>query len=366
MRLFQWHKPRVVERGGARAADIGCKLVEREALGAGEPKFTAMYGGAPNLAAMYGGASSPGVPNRREQQQLAGGAGVEVAARRFVSGREAVGLERDERQALFHRGASNLLFAGAYAGRDKNRSALGGVEETGLLGGERFGRDSARALDLEPVGSVEQKWVAVCGVGRAGERQGVDASEIIGVGAAYRQPAGVVANIAKESFELAFVGENAVVVAGREEGGSRHVWRATEPWRLVWCRAIDGSICLGTANLEASNHFAQVSGHSAANEYEPVEVVGHHSKFKKLNFGMVAGNLSPAIGDGLAQRRKSDAFAREMPENRSATIDFKSNHVYAAIIVVVAEASALHGMNHWAFHTAHIIRNNRNSCKEAA
>ena len=356
MRLFQWNKPRVVERGGARAADVGCKLVEREALGASEP----------NLAAMCGGALNRGAPNRREQQQLAGGAGVEVAARRFVFGREAVGLERDERQALFHRCAGDLLLAGAYAGRDKNRSALGGVEETGLFGCECFGRDAARALDLKPVGAVEQKGVAVCGVGRAGERQRVDASKIIGVGAAHRQSAGVVANIAKESFELAFVGENAVVVAGRKEGGSRHVWRTTGPGRLVWCRAIDGSISLGTANLEASNHFAQVAGHSAANEYEPVEVVGHDGEFKELNFGMKAGNLPPAIGDGLAQRRKRDAFTCEMTENRSAPLDFKRNHVYPAIIVVVAEASALHGMDWLAFHMAYIIGNNRNSCKEAA
>ena len=111
MRLLQWHKARVVERGGARAADVGRELVEGKALGTGEPRHV-WRGTEPRgswlLCAIVmrrsvrWSAIHGAILHRCEQQQLAFCAGVEGAARRLVPGREAVGFERNEWQHVGH------------------------------------------------------------------------------------------------------------------------------------------------------------------------------------------------------------------------------------------------------------------------
>lgn len=355
MRRLQWHEARVVERGGARAADVGRELVEGKALGTGEPRHV-WSGTEPRgswlLCAIVvrrsvrWSAIHGAILHRREQQQLAFCAGVEGAARRLVPGREAVGLERNEWQAFFHRGAGDLLLAGADAGRDKHRAARGGVEEAGLFGGEGFGRNAARALDLKPVGAVEQKRVAVGGIGRPGERQGVDAREVVGVLANEREAARVVGDIAKEGFQLAAMGEYAVVVAGGEQVRRiRHIWRITE--RRFSGRRFTGQpptepIRLGTPDLKATNDLAQMATHARSNKEKTVEMVRHDNAGEKLNFGMAAGNLTPTGFDAFSERSLRDGTAFETAQNRSTALHFEGDHVDATLIVVVAEATLLH------------------------
>lgn len=382
MRLLQWHKAGVVERGGAGAADVGGEAVECEALGAGDSRPVRH---SPKPACVL---------RRREQQQVAVGAGVEGSARWLVLWREAVGFERNERKPFFHRGAGDLLLSRTDAGRDKYSTARGGVEEAGLLGGEGFGRNTARALDLKSVGTVEQEGVAVGGIGCSGEWQGVDAREVVGVGETYCQPAGIVADVSEECFKLAFVGEDAVVVTGGEEGGaamyggapnrsalawgdtrshpfgcgrqSRRLIRAILECKPVWWRAIHGAISLGTAHFKSPHHLAQMTGHAAAHEEKAMEMVGHDGGFEQLYFGMNMRDLPPAVGDDFAERREGDPFADKTAEDWPTALGFKGNHVNATLVVIVAEAPTLHGRLHSVFHTAGIISDSGNILKEAA
>ena len=132
------HESVIIESRGAGAADFGDHRVEREALRARDAAAVGVVG------------------PRGEQEQPAFRAGLEVVPRRFELRCKAVLAEGDERQPRFKRGAGNGLLAGADAGRDKHCAALGGVEQPLGFGGERIGRNAARALDLKPVGAVER------------------------------------------------------------------------------------------------------------------------------------------------------------------------------------------------------------------
>ena len=79
-----------------------------------------------------------------------------------------------------------------------------------------------------------------------------------------------------------------------------------------------------------------------------------------------AGEPPPARGDGLAERRAHDLPAGKAAGNRAVPLDFKCDHVDAALVVVVAEAPALHGMDDGVFHTVGIIGNDSGFSKEAA
>ena len=76
--------------------------------------------------------------------------------------------------------------------------------------------------------------------------------------------------------------------------------------------------------------------------------------------------MPPAVGDGLAERREGDTFAGKASENRATAFHFEGDHVDATLIVVVAEAPTLHGMDDGAFHTTGIIGNDSGFSKEAA
>lgn len=344
--VFNRHKPRVVTRGGTRSADVGGQLVECQALGAGNPLH------------MGRGTGLGDAPSRfrwREEKQLPCCTGVKIAAWRLVARREAIRFQRDEGKPGVECGAGDLLFARADAGRHEDGPAFGGVEKPRLFGGQRVGRNSARALDLQAVGAVEQEGVAVGGVGATCNRQGVEAREVVGVCAAYGQAARVVADVAKKVFQLASVGENAVVVTGGEERGRsrRPVGRRTR--RVVRCRAINGAISLGAPDLEAAHHHAQMVRHGAAHKQQPMEMIGHYGTFQWLHVGVKARNLSPAVGDGFAERCGDDSFAYELPQQRTAAFHFKRKHVNASARIVVAETAAFHGVNDWLFHTQGII-----------
>lgn len=399
--VFNRHKPRVVTRGGVGAADVSGKPVERYALGAGD-------GGAWHICyAAIEQATGVGC----KEKKLSGCASIEIAPRRLVAWRETVRLQRDEWKPCVEGCAGDLLFAGADAGRYEDCSMLGRVEESRLLGGQRVVRNAARALDLQAVGAIEQEWIPVGGAGDSCNRQGVESREVVGVCAAHGQSAWVVADVAEKGFQLAMVGENAVVVAGREEG-RRHVWRRTgqaatpfggylgtfqcamayrhfgtylrqgcgctarrhsdisrkgqfaaflrrnrvRNMRLpVRCRAIYGAISLGTPGLEASHYHAEMTRHAAAHEQQPVKMIGHHCIFQRLHVGMKERNLPPAVGHGFAERREVDSFAHELPQQRESPRYFKCDHVNASARIVVAETAAFHGMDDLLFHTCGII-----------
>lgn len=406
------HKPCVVTCGGARSADVGGQPIERQALGAGD-------GGARHVYPATIG-QVMGVGGEKEQQPCR--AGVKVSARRLVAWREAVRFQCDKGQSGIECGAGDLLFSEADAWRHEYCPALGRVEEPRLLCGQRIGRNAARALNLQTVGAVEQKRVAVGGVGASCNRQGVETREVVGVCTAHGQAAWVVADVVEKGFQLAAVSENAVVVARGEER-RRHVWRRTGPaaapfgghsgafqrvmarWHFgtylrqgcghtahrhfgvsqrghfapsLWsdcardvrqqvrCRAIYGAISLGTPGLEASHHHTQVVRHGAAHEQQPVKMVWHHGAFQQLHVGVEARNLPPAVGHGFAERREGDLFANELSQQRPASLHFKSDHVDSSAGIVVAEASAFHGMDDGLFHTWGIIGHRNGGCKPDA
>ena len=247
--------------------------------------------------------------------------------------------------------AGDFLLAGADAGRNENRAALGLVEQGFALSGDFVGGEPPRALDLQAVGLVEQEGVAVGRVGTALDLGRIEAGEEVGVAANDRESLRVRSNVVDENLKLAAAKENVVVVAlGEELGG--------------WCGggAIYGTctgrppvgqerpIGLGAADLEAPDDLAEMAGHALANEEQPVEVVGHDGAFDERDLEMEARDLPPAVGDGPAQLAQFDALADQLAENRSTTFDFKRNHVDAALVVVVAEAAALHRMD-FGFHT---------------
>ena len=360
---IEWNKPCIIELRRAGAANVGGGLIKRKAL-----------------AARDGGGAGHVWPatNRGEHEKQAFGAGFEIAAWRLVFGRKTVGEKHDKRQALIEGGAGDLLLARAYAWRNEHRAALGGIEKARLLRYERIRRYAPRALDLEPIGAVEQEWVAVGGEGIAKEGERVDARKVIGVGEPHRQSAGIVADVAKERVQLPLVGENAVVVAVGEEGGSSHVWPATGrpisgrlalSWPVGRCAiygTAHGAICLGAAHLEAAHHFAKMAGHAAAHEKQPMEMIGHYGEFKQLHLGVEGRYLPPALDNGFAERRWLYALPHKAAKQRATALYFKRNHVDAALEVIVAEASALHGMLYRAFHSAGIIPNRSQANKEAA
>ena len=406
------HELCVVTCGGARSADVGGQSVERQAFGAGD-------GGArPIYPATIG--QVMGVGGEKEQQPCR--AGVKISARRLVTRREAVRFQRDEGKPGIERGAGDLLFSGADAWRHEDGPAFGRVEESRLLGGQRVGRNAARALNLQAVWAVEQERVAVGGVGTSCNRQGVETREVVGVCAAHGQSARIVSDVAEKGFQLAAVSENAVVVARGEER-RRHVWRRTglaaapfgghsgtfqwvmARWHFgtylrqgcgytahrhfgvsqrghfaasqlgnralkvrqpVRCRAINGAISLGTPRLEAPHHHAQMVRHGAAHKQQPMEMIGHYGAFQQLHIGVEARNLSPAVGYGFAERRKGDSFANEPTQQWAAVFHFKRNHVNAPAGIVVAEASAFHGMDDRLFHTQGIIEHRNGGCKPDA
>lgn len=318
----------IIESRGAGAADFGDHRVEREALLARDAAAVGVVG------------------PRGEQEQPAFRAGLEVVPRRFELRCKAVLAEGDERQARFKRGAGNGLFARADAGRDKHRTALGGVEQTFGFGSERVGRDASRALNLQAVGAIEQKGVPVGGVDAPCERKLVDAREVVGVLANEREAARVVGDIAKEGFQLAAMGEYAVVVAGGEQVRRiRHIWRITErrfSGRRFTRQPPTEPIRLGTPDLKATNDLAQMATHARSNKEKTVEMVRHDNAGEKLNFGMAAGNLTPTGFDAFSERSLRDGTAFETAQNRATALHFEGDHVDATLIVVVAEATLLH------------------------
>ena len=371
--LVKRHKACVIEFSCARAADIGSGLIKRKTLDAGDAGHVWPATGRP--------ATEPSCAlNRGEHEEQAVCAGFKIAARRFVLGREAVCEKYDERQSLVKGCAGNLFLAWADTWRNEHRAALGGIKEARLFGGECIGGDASRALNLEPISAVEQEWVAVGGESVACEGKSIDAREVVGVGEARRQPARVVADVAKECIQLPLVGEYPVVIAGGEEGVAamyggapnrlglaRGAW-ASAIWgrKPVWWSAIHGAIRLSAAHLEATHHLAQMTGHTTAHEKQPVKVIWHYGAFQQLHFGVEEWNLPPAFGDGFAKRRGGDPFANELAEQRATPRHFERNHVDAALEVVVAEASALHGMTSRDFHLPNIIPNCQIAGKEAA
>jgi len=310
------NQPVVVEVGGAGSADFGCHGVEFQTLGARNAPAVGVVG--------------PG----GEQQQAASGAGVEILARRLVFRGEAVFAECDKRQSGIQRCAGDCLFAGADAGAYQNGSSFGSIKQSFGLGGEFFGRDGARALDLQAIGAVEQKRAAVGGIFAPGERQAVYAREIVGVGANERQPARVVGDVAKEGLKLAAVAEYAVVIAGREETVvcGCHIWRPTQ----------QHPVGLGAADLEAAHDLAEMAGHALANEKQPVEVVGHDHARQQLNLGVKVWNRAPTVSHGVAQRRMNEALALKTAQQRASALDLKCNHVDATLEVVVAKTTLGH------------------------
>ena len=306
-----WHGSAVVASGGAGAADFLGHGVEREALGAGNGALFEVMG------------------PRGEHEQLAVGAGVEVTAGGLELRGEAVFKKNDQGKSVRKGGAGDFLFAGADAGRDENRAAFGLVEQGLALGSDFIGCEPPRALDLQAVGLVEKEGVAVSRVGSALDFERIEAGEEVRVAANDREPLGVGSNVVDENLKLAAAKENSVMVAlGEELGGG------TGP----------GPIGLGTADLEAPDDLAEVAGHALANEEKPVEVVGHDGAFDERDLGVKARDLPPAVGDGPAQLAQLDALADKFAENRPTPLDFERNHVNAALVVVVAEAAALHRM----------------------
>ena len=85
-----------------------------------------------------------------------------------------------------------------------------------------------------------------------------------------------------------------------------------------------------------------------------MKMIGHNHKFKQLHFWMEMWNLPPAICDGFAKWSKLYLFTGKSAENRATILHFKGNHIDAAIAVVVAEASSLHGMCCQLFHMSPI------------
>lgn len=319
------HRPAVVAGGGAGAADFLGHGVECEALGAGD------------------GALFEVVGPRGEHEHLAVGAGVEVMAGGFELRGEAIFKENDQGKSVRKGGAGDFLFAGADAGRDENRAALGLVEQGLALGGDFIGGEPPRALDLQAVGLVEQEGVAVGRVGSALDLERVEAGEEVGVAANDREPLGVGSNVVDENLKLAAAKENSVVVALGEK-----IWGGA----MYGASTGLGPIGLGTADLEAPDDLAEVAGHALANEEKPVEVVGHDGAFDEQDLGVEARDLPPAVGDGPAQLAQLDALADQFAENRPTALDFERNHVDAALVVVVAEAAALHRMGFgFGFHT---------------
>ena len=99
------------------------------------------------------------IGERREHEQAAVGAGVEVPVRRLVVRREAVVEQHDQGSPGIECSVCNLLFAGTDAGRDQHGTVCRGVEELLLFCGQRVRRDPARHLDLDFERVVEQKAV---------------------------------------------------------------------------------------------------------------------------------------------------------------------------------------------------------------
>ena len=327
-----WHGSTVIAGGGAGAADFLGHGVEREALGAGYGALFEVMG--------------PG----GEYEQLAVGAGVEVMAGGLELRGEAVFKENDQGKSVRKGGAGDFLFAGADAGRDENRAALGLVEQSFALGGDFIGGEPPRALDLQAVGLVEQEGVAVGRVGSVLDFERVEAGEEVGVGANDREPLGVGSNVVDENQKLAAAKENSVMVAlGKELGGwcGAGAIYGSDTGRGARARLAAGKerpIGLGTADLKAPDDLAEMAGHALANEEEPVEVIGHDGAFDERDLGVEARDLPPAVGDGPAQLAQLDALADQFAENRPTALDFERNHVDATLVVVVAEAAALHRM----------------------
>lgn len=196
---------------------------------------------------------------------------------------------------------------------------------------------SPRALDLQAVGLVKQEGVAVSRVGSALDFERVEAGEEVGVAANDREPLGVGSNVVDKNLKLPAPKENSVVVALGEEPGQG-------VGAMYGANAGPSPIGLGTADLEAPDDLAEVTGHALANEEQPVEVVGHDGAFDERDLGVESRDLPPAVGDSPAQLVQFDALADQFAENRPAALDFERNHVDAALVVVVAEAAALHRM----------------------
>jgi len=109
-----------------------------------------------------------------------------------------------------------------------------------------------------------------------------------------------------------------------------------------------------------------MAGHATAHEKQPMKMIGHHGALKQLNLWVEGWNLPPAPGDGFAKGRMLDALAYKATKQLATPFDFKRDHVDAALEVVMAEASALHGMLYRISHLRDIIPNCRMASKEAA
>ena len=161
-----------------------------------------------------------------DKQESAGSTSLEIDALWFeilivgiVGPREAVFEENDKREAGFTERAGDRFLAFGDSGCDIDSTVGSFGEALVAEGGDVGGREATGALEDRPLRVVGEEDIAERGTSDpADEGLAVEAEEV-GVSALERKAAGVVEDVVLHVSELAFVGQDAVVILGGKRPG---------------------------------------------------------------------------------------------------------------------------------------------------
>ena len=188
-------------------------------------------------------------------------------------------------------------------------------------------------MHLHEHGRVEQEDVAQGGEGDVAEHDVVLDTEQVGVSALAGEAARVVAHILNQILQPHAAVEDAVVEAFFPQAARVEA-------------QLSASIVAAT--FEATDDAAQVDRQAVVHEEDDVEMIGHHLMGDDLDDGVIVGDAQHGVVDGLAHGaevhhgRLGLAVTGDMAQQCAAVLDNKGEHVDAAALIVVADATAQH------------------------
>ena len=100
------------------------------------------------------------------------------------------------------------------------------------------------------------------------------------------------------------------------------------------------------ATFEATDDAAQVDRQAVVHEEDDVEMIGHHLMCDDLDDGVIVRDAQHCVVDGLAHGAEVHhgrlGVTGDMAQQCAAVLDNKGEHVDAAALIVVADATAQH------------------------
>lgn len=188
-------------------------------------------------------------------------------------------------------------------------------------------------MHLHEHGRVEQEDVAQGGEGDGAEHDVLLDTEQVGVSSLAGETARVFAHIFNQVLQSHDAVEDAVVEAFFPQAARVE---AQLPASIV------------AATFEATDDAAQVDRQAVVDVEDDVEMIGHHLMCDDLDDGVIVRDAQHGVVDGLAHGaevhhgRLGLTVTGDMAQQCAAVLDNKGEHVDAAALIVVADATAQH------------------------